>query len=313
MRSRFVGGLALACLTATSAHASTTTQSQLCWRSDGSSELGRYCAFNSTADGQPLNSSVDQSTPNADGASPNQVFSGRAYAQATLDSWRVALRLNVTDYRRDMYIWSEHQPPDDRTVVLTTGVASAISRDAVTINGGTGVYSLNYVFSLDGLLSSTDAALFSSDFCVGLMIPGGVGASASRCFNSREALPSTLTLTYSGLPFGEAVVPEVAVSALGLVSPILAAEVEGIGGETISGGLEVDFASTVHLADVLITDAFGVPVPGLTMTSLSGFEYPLDSRNRVGVIAEPSGAWLALIALLAFARSCVSRRPNRRH
>jgi hypothetical protein len=276
--------------------ATTFASTQLCWRSDGSNNLFQYC---SNSSGNPDTAmTLTKVTPNPDGVSPDQIFNGSAYAFASPDTWKFSLSLGTNDYRRDMYIWSEHYGPGDNTVVATTGAAWANSTDEITVTGGTGVYSLNYIFSVDGTLSSSDPSLFSPQFCASLFMPQGVGTATSYCLNFGDSSPTTFDLNYANLPFGGPIDPSLFIGTFGLIFPIYSADVASIGSNRFSGNLDAEFGSTVHLQSLLVTDANGKPIPGVTVSSQSGFNYPLDPSN-VANVPEPSGFSSIAAALFA--------------
>jgi len=60
------------------------------------------------------------------------------------------------------------------------------------------------------------------------------------------------------------------------VDPIDPSDVPTIGADAQSQSTTVDFYSTVHLTDMLVTDSNGKPIPGVSIQSDSGFQYPLD-------------------------------------
>src|SRR5262249_25427564 len=168
--------------------------------------------------------------------------------------------------------------------------------------GGPGVYSLSYIFSVDGTLTSSDPSLFNASFCVSLGLPQGVGTVTSKCVNPGQSVPSTFVLTYAQLPFGGPVNPTITISAFGNVNPIAVSQVGTSADTIINGEVHVHFGSTVHLTDVLVTDANGSPIPGVTIDSQGGFIYPLDAANST---PEPGGlaaAGLACLMALGIAR-----------
>jgi hypothetical protein len=282
---KWMGGL-LALWVASAAQAGTSAYTQLCWGADGT-ETTPYQSCSNTFDfatGSTV-SNVNRVTPNPDGVSPDQVFVGTGSATATPDTWRVSMSLDVTNYRRDMYIWTES--PTDGTYVATTAAVSASTTDSVTVSGGTGVYSLNYVFSLDGLLASTDTSLVSAQFCAQLYIPTGTGTASGFCRSVGQDVPSTFTLSYADLPFGGPINPTLSISVFGLVQPIYASQVGDIGADTITASASAQFGSTIHLTSMLVTDASGAPIAGLQVSSQSGYTYPVDPRN-LAPVPEPS-------------------------
>jgi hypothetical protein len=106
---------------------------------------------------------------------------------------------------------------------------------------------------------------------------------------------STLTLSFADLPFGTPVDPTLSIVAFAQVASIFPEDAPD--GATITGSLSADFASTVRVQSLLVTDSLGNPIPGVTVVSRSGFTYPLDPRNS----AVPEPAWLSPFELLALA------------
>ena len=266
--------------------AGTIVSTQVCWKGDGSSDLFQSCS--------QANVSQVFSVVTANPGHPDQVFNGSATASGGPGTWNVALALDVTNYRRDMYVWSQQGGGIN---VATTGSAEIRSSDTITVNGGSGFYSLDYIFSLDGELSTTDASLFSPSFCTSLLIPQGVGTLPVSCNSKSQVVHSTTTLTYTNLAFGAPIDPTIDIHATGLITPIFAADIPAIGDSTIAGGVDVNFDNSVHLASILVTDENGNPIRGISITSQAGVVYPLDPRNS----AVPEPAWLAPVGLLALA------------
>jgi hypothetical protein len=226
------------------------------------------------------------------GPSGDQIFDGTAFADAQPGVWKVAYDLTVSNYMRDMYQYSSTTTTNQ--TVPTTAVAGAELTDTLTVSraGGPGVYNLSYIFSLDGTLTSTNQSLFSASFCVSLFLPEGTGTATSICLSPGQTVPSTFTLTYSDLPFGGPVDPTLFIEALGDIAPLDPSQVGTPIDTIINGAMHVNFGSTVHLNDVLITDSNGDPIPGVQISSSTGITYPLDSAN-----VAPEPGWLALPGL----------------
>jgi hypothetical protein len=290
MSSPIVWGAACALALAAPAFAATSANTQLCWGADGteSSPFGSCSSTYDPVTGQ-TNSTVNRTLPNPDGTSPDQLFAGQASATATADTWRVSTLLTLTNYRRDNYIWTESA--SNGTYAATTAAATASTTDTVTVSGGTGVYALSYILSLDGLLGSSDSGLLNSSFCASLYIPDGTGTATSYCLSAGSPTPSSITLSYADLPFGGPVTPTLSISAYGFVQPIYAADIDALGADTFSASGFAQFGSTVHLTSLLVTDATGNAIPGVSIDSDSGYTYPLDPQNTAPV-PEPAGAWL---------------------
>lgn len=239
---------------------------------------------------------VNQTTPNPNGGA-DQVFNATATAFASPDTWKVGVDMTLTNYQRSMYVWSSTS--DEAQVIPTPGFAEAGFSDELTVNsaGGPGVYSLNYIFSLDGTLDSTDRSLFEPSFCAILSLPQGTGTQTSTCISALGTAPSTFTLTYADLPFGGPIDPTVTIFAEGVVEPLDHGQ-EGTAADTIiSGSLHSDFGDTVTLSSLLVTDANGNPIPGITIDSQSGFDYPVAPGNLA--TPEPAGLAIAGLGFLA--------------
>ncbi len=298
----------LAVIVAASSQAATTARTQLCWGTDGIEATAfDNCAFTFETNGSTA-STVERTTPNPDGVSPDQVFVGTGTATATPDTWRVAMSLDVSDYRRDMYIWTE-SPTLERSAP-TTAAITADSTDSVTISGGTGVYSLKYIFSLDGLRASSDPNLISATFCSSLSIPTGTGSVTGLCRSFGQDVPGSFTLSYDDLPFGGPIEPTVSISVFGFIEAITASEAGEIGAQTFSASASAQFGSTVRLTSLLVTDASGVPIAGLQVSSQSGFDYPVDPRN-LAPVPEPSTLLLMACGLGLFGLRWVRARALR--
>jgi hypothetical protein len=267
--------------------AATIGSTQLCWKGDGSPNLFEFCSVTTGAD----NFEIGTLNP----GSAVQVFDGSATATGTDDTWKVAVSLNLANYRRDMYVWTPSG--GGGSSIATTGMAETRASDSITVGGQNGFYSLHYIFSLDGTLSTTDPALFTPTFCTSVLLPQGVAANPAACASPGQTVPSTIDLSYDGLPFGLPIDPTIDIQATGLVTPIFAADIPSIGGSVMSGGLTVNFADTVHLQSLLVTDANGNPIRGVSIFSQEGITYPLDPRNS----AVPEPAWLSPAGLLALA------------
>ncbi len=288
-----VGGL-LMCTAA--AYGGSFTSSQLCWQAphttttntDGGLDPNAFADCSIVGGSQTVN----QSTPNPDGG-PDQTFNATTKTIATADTWKVAIDLDVENYRRDMYQTSSTPNGDSwpTTAVATAGFSDSLD---VTSAGGPGVYSLSYIFSIDGSLSVSDPSLFDSSLCATLSLPQGTGTQTSTCISNGQTVPSTFTLTYADLAFGTGpITPTITISAYGGIQPID----PGVDGTLFSGSLSADFGSTIQLTSILVTDANGNPIPGITLNSDSGFQYPLDPNNQVA--PEPAGLPILAMTMLA--------------
>ena len=260
--------------------AGTYTWTQFCWQSDGSLDAYRYCTSSDAA------SSIHVVTPNP--GFSDQVFDGKATPIATTDTWKVALAVNLSDYRRDMYIWSESV-----FGINAVGTAGARMVDRFTVNGGTGSYSLHFLFSLNGVLSESDVWMLAPTMCAEVRMPQGIGKGSYYCQPPALPIPSTIVLTDSRLPFGVPVDTMISIEADAEFVSIFPQEVATIGDLTVSDYATANFI--VHLESILVTDDDGKPIRGVSISSQNGIAYPLDPLNA----AVPEPAWLSPMGLLA--------------
>jgi hypothetical protein len=163
--------------------------------------------------------------------------------------------------------------------------------DTVTAAGGPGVFSLSYIFSVNGTLSSSTAP-FGATFCTSLSLPQGVGTVTSFCRSPGQTIPSSFTLTYSQLPFGGPITPTLEILADGFLIPLFPNQVGTSADTIVNGALSVQFGSTVTLTSILVTDSNNNPIPGITFSSQGGFAFPLAAANQV-----PEPAWLLPLGL----------------
>jgi hypothetical protein len=98
----------------------------------------------------PSQQTIHQVTPNPNGG-PDQVFDGSVSA----------------------------------TAAAVAGFTDTLD---VTAAGGPGVYSLHYIFSVDGSLAATDESLLSAEFCAVLSLPEGTGTQTSTCSVSGQSV-----------------------------------------------------------------------------------------------------------------------------
>ena len=281
--------------TSTPSFAGSLNYTQLCWESNGSSPDAQTCSFSGGAD------SIHTITPNPGFA--DQVFDGSATAIATNDTWKMAFTVGVTDYRRDMYVWHPAIGLGGSEVAFAADAVAGLN-DTITVSGGTGIYSLSYIFSLDGTLDTTDGALLSPQFCAALILAQGSTTSNSLCLGPGNVVPSTFTLTYTDLPFGGVINSTLQFNVDGSISALFPEDVPTLGASTITGNMAANFGDTVHLISLLMTDSNGNPIRGVTISSQDGINYPLDPRNS----AVPEPAWLTPLGLLSLAALLRRRR-----
>jgi photosystem II stability/assembly factor-like uncharacterized protein len=253
----------------------------LCWRAYGSSPSSPYC---SGLQGTPTsNQDFTQNPIITPSSSGNQTFTGSASASVLRDSWiwKLSLKINVMNYRRDMYV-------ADASGANAPGIAGGYMTDKITVSGGTGSYSATLTFANQGSLTSSDPDLFSTVICASIkMVPGttthsGCPAGTAPGEYNGNLPTGEFTVTYPQLPFDSPVALDINLFALGVIRPLLSSEVATLGGEIINGGLTVD--DTFHLTNVKITDANGDPIRNVIINSDNGYNYPLDPVNVGGLI-----------------------------
>jgi hypothetical protein len=283
-----LSGLAVPC------QADIVTHTQLCWAAPPTASATPLLAQAGYDDCQGVteatavtSNSLTVVTPGSNG---NQTFTASGFAFASPTEWEVSTDLTLSNYLREMYQWSQ---TSNGLEAPTTDDGSTYLSDTITVTagGGPGVFSLSYIFSLDGTLTSSDPSLFSAQFCTSIDLPQGVGTVTSFCLQPGQTVPSTFTLTYADLPFNAPITPTLTIGAYGFVTPILPGQVATLGGSIINGGLDVDFGATVNLLSLLVTNSSGDPIPDVTISSLSGYNYPLSPLNQ----ATPEPASLALL------------------
>jgi hypothetical protein len=289
--------LVLLSVAATNAQATTYISTQLCPRADGSADVFQYCSagrfwHEATAASESVPSWV------APGVAGDQHFSGSAFARATSDTWHVALSIDMNGYQRDSFLAA-----DENWSAPLMGFAGIWLRDTLTVTGGTGHFAISYIVDVDGTVSAAPdkypATPFSPKFEMVLLMPQATGTASTRLRRfAGETVPASVTMTYTNAAFGALLTPELYITASGYFLPLLPSEVAAHGTDTVTGGMDVIFGSTVHLHSVLITDDAGDPVPGVSIASASGFDYPLDPRN----VPEPANLLAFGIAGLGLAR-----------
>src|SRR5215469_5429404 len=191
---------------------------------------------------------------------------GRTHPQ----QFDLATSIDLSNYRHDMYVWGPNGSPGNGYAITTPGASSVRLNDGITVKGGTGVYSLSYLFSVDGKLTDSDPT-FDAGFCASLSIPTGKGTVTGFCDTVNQPFRSTFTLTYADLPFGGPVDPTLYLVAYVLPPIIYPADVGTLGATTFGGSASANFGSTITLESLLVTDSNGKPIPGVKITSTGGY------------------------------------------
>ena len=242
-----------------------------------------------------------------------QRFEGTASAVAMSDLWRLTMDVTLTDYKRSSYMWNWQDVADGPQApgyfnVPTMAYVQTSSTDEITIDGGTGVYSLSYVFSLDGTLTTTDASLVNPGFCASLYLPGTQTASFG-CKGPGDTIPTTFTLSYDDLLFGGPIIPTLNFSLSGILNPLYPSDQDPYGNpvwgqtvatngdDTVSARYTGAFGSTITLQKIIVTDSNGNPIDNLTFKSKNGYQYNVQGATQVpysGVVPEPSSLLLVL-------------------
>jgi len=181
--------------------------------------------------------------------------------------------------------------------ITDLALAQATNTDSITVSGGTGVYDINYVFSVAGSLSSNSPSL-TAEFCANLSLPQGTANLQTQCEQNGKSGQSlnTFTLSYAELFGSGPITTTLTLQAFDYANGIYATAAP-MGTPLISGTATANFGDTITLTDILITNADGAPIPGITLASADGYSYPLDSANAV---PEPS-----MLIVLVFGSACV--------
>jgi len=298
MRS-LVGWLLLFTALSVPCHASTAVYAGNCWQSDGTVNfLGSQDCLIVSGDSTASANTPSKTTSNPGGA--DQVYSGSASVTATTDAWHLDASATLTDYLQTMY---QYTTISGVPFVASAADARAILTDGISVSGGTGVYSLSYVFTLNGTVTASPDPDLTSSFCANLNLPQGqgIGQLTDTCVQAGQGVPPTFTLTYSGLAFGTTIDP-----TLTLDATVYTPNQSPSGSALINGTASANFGDTVTLTDLLITDSNGNPIPGITLTSQDGNSYPLDPANAV-----PEPSVLVPLSLVGLFVGLCSRRRFR--
>jgi hypothetical protein len=162
-------------------HAETVEGGGVCWTSNANLpflvQLQQGCEISGTnLHTNPYLNNIMKSTPNPNDPSAPQLFTGSfnaALSLGTTDAFHLSTSVSLTDYRRDMYIQTD--PPTCGSEFLNCNGASNVTSnaidqlyDAITVNGGTGTFSLSYVLGLDGTFATTGSNLLYQNLCASL-------------------------------------------------------------------------------------------------------------------------------------------------
>jgi hypothetical protein len=231
----------------------------------------------------------DTSVTYGDTAEPAGNFSGFGSVSMTPDTFRFIGSVDLQDYARKNRV-----NIDDPFVLQGMSLALGSISDSIIVGGGSGVYTLNYVLSVDGTFTSDPD--FFGFFCGNLIIPQGqAGATSGFCAGGGA---QSITLSYGNLQFGAPVAPTLQMNVLTSLNELSPDEVATLGDTMVTGSSLVDYGSTVRLQNLLITDASGKPISGVTIQSASGYTYALDPRNTASV-PEPSTSLSMVVGLAA--------------
>jgi hypothetical protein len=242
-----------------------------------------------------------------------QSYNGSATAVALNDLWRLTMDVTLTDYKRSSYLWNWQDVADGPQApgyysVPTMAYVQASSTDEITIDGGTGVYSLSYVFALDGILTTTDTGLVYPSFCASLYLPGTQTASFG-CKGPGDTIPTTFTLSYDDLLFGGPIIPTLSFSLSGILNPLYPSDQDPYGNpvygqtvatngdDTVSVNYTGQFGSTITLQKIVVTDSKGNPINNLTFKSKNGYQYNVEGATQVpfsSTVPEPASILLVL-------------------
>ncbi len=270
----------------------TFAQSSFCWQANTPPPGSPFTNCQAVFGGETIDKVTANPDSTVENPLPDQVFHGSSIAIATPTMWKLAIDASVTDYRSDMFV---AEPGELIPIVAAAHVGMS---DNMTVNwlGGPGVYSLSYIFTSDGAMSTN---LGQASICITVSIaPAQHGECISIDQSSNPEIPGSYMMTFSGLQFGSIINPTVFMDADWNYPFMDPADVATLGGVTQSGYASVEFGSTFHLSDMLVLDADGNPISGVTINSASGYDYPLDPQNQTNT-PEPSSAGLLVMGALA--------------
>ena len=288
----------LLCIAAVPGRSSIATLAVYCWESDGNPDVTQLIADDC---------SIKNGTTSASDGTTNSPtgFTSSETATASSNTWHLVATATLTNYPSSLFQYSEVPNGSGGFIPFATdqGLAQATLTDGIDVTGGTGNYSISFVFSLEGTINNGGNPAFGSEFSANVSLSQGTPgiAQVSYCetvYCNGSTIPSSFTLTYSNLTYGELSDLSLTFAALGYVIP-------GVSSGLLNGGFSSDFADTVKLTEVLVTDSTGKPVPGITLVSQDGYKYPLAPANTV---PEPS-----MLVPLALGGALVALRRGRAH
>lgn len=177
----------------------------------------------------------------------------------------------------------------------------ASSSDTLTFVGTLpSTYFMNLRYTLNGSFSSTTPWIQSSLSIVNHICPPELGGTcSSTAFTEIED-------SETGFPFAASLVVIASGNTVRLLTDLIAntgvatltpqQEIQ-FPTFTVTGSAGAHFGSTLNLLSLLVTDSNGQPVPGLTVSSESGFTYQLDEANLAAVPEPALSVFVGCIAL----------------
>lgn len=217
-------------------------------------------------------------------------YTGTARASSTaFDTVNLFASAQFTDYQPNSYV------PDSSGGINFAASASANYTDQVAITGPASSAVIELSFSVTGSLFQEGVA---AQLCYGFAYGGPIlGGSCG------VGLPPVITVQ------SEAFVPDGTLQPLNFQFMAVVFNSDAGMPDLYSALGTADLEHTITMQNLLVTTPGGVPIVGITLSSLGGFDYPLSPLNGIPPIPEPKSAalMLAALALLGF----VQRRRRR--
>ena len=224
-------------------------------------------------------------------------FVGAASASsAAFDTVELYVNVALTGYQTGSYILE----PGAQGIPFA-GQASATYLDFPTVSGPQGMATLQANFGVSGSLTSSGVdpnnprQSARAQLCYGFEFGGPV--TTGSCLSPLNPLPSEITVTSA--PFLLTATPEQQMLNFQFLAVVFVTDANFPDPYTTSA--IADLAHTITLEELLFLGQDGQPIQGITLSSPSGFTYPVSPLNGTPAIPEPGTAALIAAGALMFA------------